>query len=1122
MAGLDKLIFEVDIQTSGSKRAISALEDVEKAYENAEKGSMEYEQALKDLQTAQIKTGKSSKVLARDIDKLETKQQNLIDVQNRLIKSGKTSGEAFKNNAKKLKIAQHDLERLRGESGKAQLSFGKMSKSTDGASASMAGLKKAGGGAIAVIVAIGTALLKAYEYISPIEQRFGKLSKTIQRFSGETGKALDDSTAKIASLGATFELTDEEIIQSAQSLQKNSESVETFAEALELIEKGLLAGANSNDDFLDSLKEYPSKLKDAGIEGENLIKILTVGAKGGFFSDKLIDSLGEAQLSLREFDKAQKDALKPLGDTFVKNLEKDIEAGLKDVPTLLMDIQKQAELAGLSTAEYQKLTSDILKGAGEDAGGLKNVTNALTEAYALNLDELDALGEAQKKQLGIQEKLNKQQVRLAENFKGLSAAVSNFSTELETELLQALNGIIEMFDSVDDQVNKFKSNLKSEEIVLNVGSGITEDFTYGLESANRELEIAKKNLKALKAQGEGGVFSDLDEDIENAELQLKKAEATLESTTKATEQFKNESAKATEILAKLDKQLANEKDANKRAQTLAKIEAIQGRTIKTVADRQKANKALNSVLDKGNKVTKASEETIKARKKAIDDQNKALEKYQSLTENINDQLAQSRINVDLKLFDADTTEAQLSLDIARLTSTFDKEIKEFQKTAKEAGISTSEIETGIKARTEILLNEISILENEAQKSLSKRLNDSALEIAQTIDFLKNEIVDVEKITSDLSLELELDSDLETGLDPQAEIDKRKNKLDTFLDLEKSAAESQLSIINLLEAKSVKSKKEASDERYNILKSQLESELDLLKKYQASTTDINNKETEILRLNKEQEDQNSALRSEQIDKIISNADAGLSAFSDLASGIFEAQTTALDAQIEKQQNRVAEAQELAEKGNTEVLAREQKRLDELEEKKEKQAKRQLALDASLAAAKAVLAIVTAATAPPPLSFVTIASTIGAIAGAIPAVTGLFGGAFADGVIGFQGKGTGTSDSNPVLISHGESVITAKGTQNAPKALEMINKGLIKDSMMSGLTNPTMTMTTPPIFQNDFSQLSERIGTLETGLKNIETAIIEKEVSSHSTKIDRNGIASITKSVSKKQSTIKNRR
>jgi hypothetical protein len=48
-------------------------------------------------------------------------------------------------------------------------------------------------------------------------------------------------------------------------------------------------------------------------------------------------------------------------------------------------------------------------------------------------------------------------------------------------------------------------------------------------------------------------------------------------------------------------------------------------------------------------------------------------------------------------------------------------------------------------------------------------------------------------------------------------------------------------------------------------------------------------------------------------------------------------------------------------------------------------------------------------------------------------------FAKGVVALQGKGTGTSDDIPAMLSKGESVITAKATSQHKGALEAMNKG-----------------------------------------------------------------------------------
>lgn len=58
-------------------------------------------------------------------------------------------------------------------------------------------------------------------------------------------------------------------------------------------------------------------------------------------------------------------------------------------------------------------------------------------------------------------------------------------------------------------------------------------------------------------------------------------------------------------------------------------------------------------------------------------------------------------------------------------------------------------------------------------------------------------------------------------------------------------------------------------------------------------------------------------------------------------------------------------------------------------------------------------------------------------------------FAKGVENFQGKGTETSDSNLVRISKGESVVTAKGTQNYSGLVTAINKDNVQEWIIKNL-------------------------------------------------------------------------
>jgi hypothetical protein len=93
-------------------------------------------------------------------------------------------------------------------------SFGTLGKGATGASTGMSALVGAAGAAVGVLAAVGVATLKAYEFISPIEQRFNKLSKTIQRFAKISGDSLADATVEVASFSETFGESEEEIFVS--------------------------------------------------------------------------------------------------------------------------------------------------------------------------------------------------------------------------------------------------------------------------------------------------------------------------------------------------------------------------------------------------------------------------------------------------------------------------------------------------------------------------------------------------------------------------------------------------------------------------------------------------------------------------------------------------------------------------------------------------------------------------------------------------------------------------------------------------------------------------------------------------------------------------------------------
>lgn len=189
-----------------------------------------------------------------------------------------------------------------------------------------------------------------------------ELSTTISQFVEGSASEIDKLTSKTAILGEVWNEPATDIAKAANAMTKNIGG--SFESNLAIIEKGFKRGANLNNDFLDQLKEYPATVKMTASE---MVGTIVHANKQGIFSDKAIDSIKEATLSLLEMDKAQQDALKGIGIK-PEDLLPKINSG--NIMGAIKDISAAMNQTGLTAAKQQKIVADIFKGAGEDAGGV--------------------------------------------------------------------------------------------------------------------------------------------------------------------------------------------------------------------------------------------------------------------------------------------------------------------------------------------------------------------------------------------------------------------------------------------------------------------------------------------------------------------------------------------------------------------------------------------------------------------------------------------------------------------------------------------------------------------------------------------------------------------------------
>ena len=196
---------------------------------------------------------------------------------------------------------------------------------------------------------------------------------------------------------------------------------------------------------------------------------------------------------------------------------------------------------------------------------------------------------------------------------------------------------------------------------------------------------------------------------------------------------------------------------------------------------------------------------------------------------------------------------------------------------------------------------------------------------------------------------------------------------------------------------------------------------------------------------------------------------------------------LNAEIKKQDEAVQRQQELAAKGLDNTLAYQEKKREELQAKLEREKEAERRREEALQLAGAFLGSYQSRV---DKGQETTAALAGALADTLiaKAISSTIAGAFAGGVEDFQGKGTGTSDSNLIAFSHGESVVTAKATQQYSGLVTAMNKGLV-DDYVKQMILPDMDA---PMKSNGNSfQSAAIIYTLNTKLESLEKAIKNKQ-------------------------------
>lgn len=293
----------------------------------------------------------------------------------------------------------------------------------------------------AVTIAFAQGVKAVFDYNAEV----GKLNKEIEQLTNLSGPVVDKLREFATATEEVFGKDFKDSVQEMNSLMKDFNL--TSDEAFKIYQEGLAKGGAANSEFGDSIKEYGVLFAQNGYSAQEFLDLLNAGIDLDVYSDKLPDAIKEAGLALNEQTKATRDALvNAFGDTFSDDLLKRIRTGKTTIKEAVDEISAQAQKVGLNTQQIAQLNADVFKGAGEDAGGLVKIIDAVNLA---NSKETKTLTDSQKATIELSNATVELEKAKTEAFK--SDVVSGFTKGIElswvkikTVFVQLAGGLVDI------------------------------------------------------------------------------------------------------------------------------------------------------------------------------------------------------------------------------------------------------------------------------------------------------------------------------------------------------------------------------------------------------------------------------------------------------------------------------------------------------------------------------------------------------------------------------------------------------------------------------------------------------------------------------------------------------
>ena len=469
------------------KEEIAGIDKSQGAYRKLSKELNDQRNRYKDLAAAEQESSQEAKDLIISINALDKRLKGIDATVGQFQRNVGGYTEALSNFFPKL---SGTLGQVTGAIGGIKNGFESLGQAS--------GALNIGLGGIGIALTAFSAISEIVGGLIEAAKATQELSAQVTNFTQITGDELTQVVATSQAIAVTYRKDVNEIVVAANSASKALGI--SFAQALDMVEIGFRKGADAQGQFLDGLKEYSVKFRDAGLSAEDFLRISIAATNEGIFSDKGIDLVGEFGQRIREQTTSAKDALtNAFGEEFTSKLFENINNGSITSGQAFGLVTDKITETGVAGSQLQTIIADVFGSQGEDVG--TEFLFTLSEVLK-STDDVTLSTNLYQKQQEELFKVN-EQLKISEVAYNQTLATTGVEFEIATAkgklfLNNVLSGILSYFEQVPNRLNAYKKAFA--EFTKPEGSILSffKVFNQQIKDGNKEINLI--NQQALKEQ----------------------------------------------------------------------------------------------------------------------------------------------------------------------------------------------------------------------------------------------------------------------------------------------------------------------------------------------------------------------------------------------------------------------------------------------------------------------------------------------------------------------------------------------------------------------------------------------------------------------------------------------